>query len=188
MTKNLQPIPPVPARVVAAINRTTQLSINEAISKGLYRCAPFTVPGSRRIFREVDILGLRVFFHLAGTGFDHKWAGEMACHVRTWANSPAPSGLKLVEVRFPCNLSYPAGIPIFEDKNGRLVDFDRNTPKSDRELARSTISISVDGHLEDIRVVFQQLIDKGVIAPVSLKSGDIEPDYAYDVVKRFQKS
>ncbi|MDN6714596.1 MAG: hypothetical protein L0L41_08285, partial [Acetobacter sp.] len=89
MTKKLPPIPPVPARVAAAINRTSQLVINEAISKGLYRCAPFTVPGSRRIFSEVDILGLRVFFHLAGTNFDeiqsfmgidHKWAGEMACH------------------------------------------------------------------------------------------------------------
>lgn len=188
MTKKLLPIPQVPVRVAAAINRTSQLAINEAISKGLYRCAPFTVPGSRRIFSEVDILGLRVFFHLSGTGFDHKWAGDMACHVRTWANSPAPSGLRLVEVRFPCNFSYPAGIPIFEDENGDLVDFDRNPPKADREMARSTISIAVDGHLEDIRVVFQQLIDQGVIAPVHLKSTDVAPDYAYDVVKEVQKS
>ncbi|MCX2560559.1 hypothetical protein OQ252_03945 [Acetobacter farinalis] len=183
MSKKLPPIPPVPAKVAAAINRTTQLAINEAISKKLYNCAPTTVPGSRRIFQELDILGLRVFFHLCDVGFNHNWAGRMACNVRMWASSDVPAGFKLVEVRFPHNFSYPSGIGIFEDKNGNLVDYKGQKPIPDHELARSSISIAVSGHLEDIRMVFQQLIEEGVIAPVSRKSTTDETSYAYDVVK-----
>lgn len=167
MSRDLPKIPNVPVAVAAAILRSTPAQINEAISKKLYPCAPSTVAGSRRIFRENDILGLRIFEHLIGTGMTHAVAGRVACDAVQWADGNTPEGLELVEVRFPNHASYWNGLGIYRTANGNLVTCHNETPPTDRELGvRSSLNVLVDLHLEDIRSVFQQKLDDGTITPV----------------------
>lgn len=164
MTELPTSIPPVPLSIAARILRSTPAAINEAIAKKLYGCAPETVPGSRRIFQEHDIIGLRIYHHLCGNGLTYRDAGQIACIVMNWVLADVPPALELAEVRFPANFSYPHGIAVYRDADGNLVDSHGSPPKTDRELgSRSSLTIAVDLHIEDVRAVFKQLVDNGTV-------------------------
>lgn len=167
MSRDLPKIPNVPVAVAAAILRSSPAKINEAISKKLYQCAPSAVPGSRRIFRENDILGLRIYDSLIGRGMTHAAAGSFACDAVQWADGNTPKGLELVEVRFPSHANYWNGLGIYRTANGNLVTVHNEAPPTDRDLgAGSSFNISIEFHLKEIRAIFQQKIDDGTIIPV----------------------
>jgi len=57
------------------------LKLNEAISRGVYRCAPPTTPGSVRIFGEAAMLPLYFFARLLDYNLPANWAGPIACDI-----------------------------------------------------------------------------------------------------------
>ncbi|KXV57325.1 hypothetical protein AD947_08805 [Acetobacter tropicalis] len=159
-------IPPVSLAVAAVILRDTPAYLNDLIAKEIYPCAPHTTAGKRRVLDEVDVLGLRVFSHLAGsnTCSNQREAGKMACSVVHWMRSPMPAGSALHRVVFPTNWSYPHGVPVYKAEDGTLVGYDGEAPKDEETYGgRSATTVYVSLSLEDIRCIFRQKIEDGTL-------------------------
>lgn len=168
-------IPPVSVAVAAIILRDTQARLGDIISKEIYPCAPQTTAGKRRMFDEVDILGLRVFAHLAGsnTCSNQREAGQMACSVVQWMRSPMPKGSSLHRVLFPTNWSYSSGVPLYKTEDGKLVDGNGQSPVDEEDYGgRSATTVYVSLNLADIRSVFRQKLEDGTL--ILSSSGSIK--------------
>jgi hypothetical protein len=55
--------------------------LNEWIAAGDYPCAPATVPGRARVFKDREIVGLLIFKRLMALGMSAAGAGRVACGV-----------------------------------------------------------------------------------------------------------
>jgi hypothetical protein len=79
-----------PTRVRAAlacrIVNLDRLKFNEAVSNGIYTCAPATRAGSARIFTEAELLPLFFFARLTEFGISASKAGHLACEMAAAAS------------------------------------------------------------------------------------------------------
>ena len=63
------------------IARIERNKFNQAVSDGLYPCAPETKPGSRRLFEVPDLIGLHFFARMTERGELPRIAGSIVCRI-----------------------------------------------------------------------------------------------------------